>query len=122
MSGSLERKRAQLLKEIGQIQRLRRGQLSEQYYEKENAQGQRSRQGPYFVWQAWIKGKKRSIRVKREDVAQVREDLEAYTQYRGLCEALATVTEQLTVQAQRPDSKKNSRRSAKRSVKNSPGS
>lgn len=122
MTQSLQRKRTELLKEIEQIQRLRRGQLSEQYYQKENAQGQQSRQGPYFVWQAWVRGKKRSVRVKREDVAQVREDLGAYKQYRDLCEQLADVTEQITAQGAGSNSKKNSKKPARRSAKSSPGS
>lgn len=117
MAESLQKRRARLLREIGQIERMRRGQLSEQFYDRENAQGQRSRQGPYFVWQAWVKGKKRSIRVKREDVKQVREDMEKYRRYRQLCEELAEVTESLTRHSTASGSKKNSRKCAKRSAK-----
>lgn len=117
MAESLQKRRARLLREIGQIERMRRGQLSEQFYDRENAQRQRSRQGPYFVWQAWVKGKKRSIRVKREDVKQVREDMEKYRRYRQLCEELAEVTESLTRHSTASGSKKNSRKCAKRSAK-----
>ena len=122
MRSDLTKRRREIIRQISQITRLRRGQLSEQYYERENTQGQRTRQGPYFVWQAWVKGKKRSVRVKKQDVAQVREDMEAYKQYSALCEELADVTEQLALEESKTHSKKNSTKSAKLSAKSSPAS
>jgi hypothetical protein len=115
----LEQRRRELIREIQGIERLRRGQLSEQHIEKPGADGKLKRYGPYYVWQASVKGQKRSIRVGRENAEQVREDLEAYQRYRKLCEELADVTEQITCRAQKgTDAKKNSRKLARRSTKN----
>jgi hypothetical protein len=62
------------------------------------------------------------VRVKKDNVEQVRKDMEAYKQYRQLCEKLADVTEQLALQEPTPDSKKNSTKSARPSAKNLPDS
>jgi len=118
MATKLENRRAELISEIEGIRRLRRGQISEQYIEKPDAEGKMKRYGPYYVWQATIKGKKRSVRVARERVAAVREDLVAHQRFKELCEELADVTEQLTREEPVRGGKKNSKRSAKRSAKN----
>ncbi len=59
---ALHKRRRELLDQIEGIGRLRRGQLSEQYIEKPGAEGKLKRYGPYFVWQASVKGKKRSTK------------------------------------------------------------
>ena len=117
MTESLRRKRSGLLEEIAQIQHLRRGQLSEQYYKKTDAKGRKTRQGPYYVWQAWIKGNKRSVRIGRDDVGQVRKEVEAYQRYRDLCEQLADVTEEMTCTNKQDNAKKKPRKRAKPSTK-----
>ena len=114
----LHKRRRELIGQIESIERLRRGQLSEQYIEKPGADGKLKRYGPYYVWQASLKGQKRSVRVGRDSAEEVREDLAAYQHYRVLCEELADVTEQITCRAQKgAESKKNSRKLAKRSTK-----
>lgn len=53
----------------------RRGNLYEQYLEREGADGQRRRNGPYYVWTRCEGGKMLSERVTREDVPRVREEI-----------------------------------------------
>jgi hypothetical protein len=53
----------------------RRGNLYEQYFEREGADGQRRRNGPYYVWTRCEGGKMVSDRVAREDVPRVREEI-----------------------------------------------
>ena len=53
----------------------RRGQLSEQFFVHKTADGRSVRRGPYYVWQRWVKGRKRSVRIPAPLVAQVRADL-----------------------------------------------
>lgn len=114
----LQRRRRKLIEQIEGVQRLRRGQLSEQYIEKPGADGELKRYGPYYVWQASLKGKKRSVRVGRDNAVQVRKDLAAYQNYRELCDELADVTEQLTCRShKKPDSKKNSKTRGPHSTK-----
>ena len=110
MTTLLQRKN-ELLEEIAELGTFRRGQVSEQYYEKTNAKGERVRTGPYYVWQAWVEGKKRSRRIPKGEVEMVRKEIAAYKQYRRLCENLADVMEQLSLEppAKKEDSlKKNS--------------
>jgi hypothetical protein len=100
MTTLLQRKK-ELLEEIDQIGPMRRGQLSEQYYEKKNARGKTIRTGPYYVWQAWVKGKKRSIRIPKDKVETVRQEMEAHKQYKQLCEELTDVMEQLSLEPEK---------------------
>lgn len=107
MSQHLEQRRQQLLHHIAQIRRLRRGQISEQYFTRSNATGQTVRFGPYYVWQRTVEGHKYSTRIASETLPQARADLEAYEQFRQLCAQLAAVTEELAQASPDPfDSKK----------------
>ena len=54
---TLLKKKNELLDQIAQLGPLRRGQISEQYYKRTNAKGERVRTGPYYVWQAWVTGR-----------------------------------------------------------------
>jgi len=53
----------------------RRGNLYEQYLEREGADGRVRRNGPYYVWTRCEDGKMVSSRVAREDVPRVREEI-----------------------------------------------
>ncbi len=107
--------RQRILEELSRLDRFRRGQLSEQYYERINARGQKSRQGPYYVWQGWVRGQKRSVRIPAHQVESVRADLAAYAHFKELCAELADITEQSTV-ADGDDAKKKSRKPPRRSA------
>jgi len=95
---TLLEKKNELLDQIAQLGTLRRGQISEQYYKRTNAKGEMVRTGPYYVWQAWVKGKKRSSRIPKDDVQTVRKEMEAHKQYKELCEELADVMEQMSLE------------------------
>ena len=95
---TLLEKKNELLDQIAQLGALRRGQLSEQYYKKKNAKGETIRTGPYYVWQAWVKGKKRSIRIPKDDVQTVLKEMEVHKQYKQLCDELADVMEQISLE------------------------
>ena len=107
--------RQRILDELSRLDRFRRGQLSEQYYERVNAQGRKVRQGPYYVWQGWVRGQKRSVRVPPDQVAQVRADLQAFAHFKELCAQLADLTERATM-AEGGDAKKKSRKPTPRSA------
>lgn len=101
--------RQRILDELARLDRFRRGQLSEQYYEKLNARGQKVRQGPYYIWQGWVRGQKRSVRIPADQVAQVRADIQAFAHFKELCAQLADITEGATV-AEGTDAKKKRRK------------
>lgn len=113
---SLRKQRNEIIDQLKSIQRIRRGQISEQYIERQGADGKMKRFGPYYVWQASIQGKKRSRRIPKEDVEQVREDLQEYQEFKVLCEQLVDVTEKMTCQGEKK-SKKNATKSKKLSTK-----
>lgn len=102
MNRQTEQKRTEILDAMRQIERLRQGTISEQYY----GSGE-SRHGPYYVLQGYAEGKHWSRRIPREQVEQVRADLEAGADFQHLCRKFAEVTEEATIRADEPDSKKN---------------
>ena len=94
-----------ILEEMGGIERLQQGTLSEQYY----GTGA-NRRGPYYVLQGYAAGRHWSRRVPRDRVEQVRADLAAGVRFQDLCRAFAETTERATRVGESPTAKKNSRR------------
>lgn len=94
MSLSFETQRIQIIEELRSMKRLRRGQISEQMIKKRGADGRIHEYGPYFVWQAFVQGKKRSRRIPPDQVDQAREDLKAYERFEYLCGQLVSLMEQ----------------------------
>ncbi len=101
MDQMTQQKRAEILEDMRQIQRLRQGTLSEQFYGTDTQP-----QGPYYVLQGYTKGRHWSKRVPRDQVAQVRADLAAGVRLQELCSELAVVTEQATQAEDEPGHKK----------------
>jgi hypothetical protein len=93
----LAQRKIRLLGEISNIGSMRRGQISEQYYEKTNARGEKIRTGPYYVWQASVRGKKRSVRISGDELESARKEIEEGKRYKELCEQLADVMEELAI-------------------------
>lgn len=111
----LDQQRRQVLEEMLRIGSMERGALSEQYFKaRRRGQHQGVRQGPYYVLSRWIKGKNRSKRIPREDVARTREDLLNYRRFQGLCKQFVELTEQL---AQRERQQATSEEALKRGLK-----
>jgi hypothetical protein len=100
---------AQILEQMGSITRMRRGHLSEQYNRKKDSDGTERRWGPYYTLQAWVGGKNRSERIPVELAVQVRQDLEHYQTFHGLCERYVELAEGIA-KAEDVDSKKKPRR------------
>ena len=101
MEHRIEQQREGLLQQMRQIERLRQGTLSEQYY----GAGEK-RQGPYYVLQGYAKGKHWSERVSQAQVEQLRADLAAHGRFDELCRAFVKATEQATLAQEDDDSKK----------------
>ncbi len=102
MQQKAREKREEILGEMQQIERLRQGTISEQYYGTGD-----SRQGPYYVLQGYADGQHWSKRIPRDQVKQVRADLEAGAHFKDLCRQFAEVTEAATIMDDTPASKKN---------------
>ena len=108
MQKRLEQKRVEILDKMHQIVRLRQGTISEQYY----GTGE-SRQGPYYVLQGYADGKHWSRRIPKNEVEQVKADLEAGVHFKDLCLEFAEVTENATIMEDQAASKKNDRKRSK---------
>lgn len=104
----LQEERAEILREIGSIQRMRRGHISEQY-----VQGKKGRRGPYPVFQRWENGRNRCRRIPPDQIEPLREEVRSYKRFEQLSDRLAEVIERITELCEGDaDSKKNSRKSA----------
>jgi len=104
------KQQAAILKDMGQITRMRRGHLTEQYNRKTSEDGTERQWGPYYTLQACVDGKNRSERVTANVVPQVRQDLENHAVFAELCEHYVQLAEGVA-KAEMPDSKKKPRRS-----------
>ncbi len=105
MDKRTQQKRDEIVEQIQQIDRLRQGTISEQYYGTDE-----KRQGPYYVLQGYTDGRHWSKRVPKEQIEQVRADIASGGHFRELCQDFAEITEQATVAAERRDSKKNAKK------------
>ena len=90
----------------------RRGQLSPQYYTRKTADGRTVRQGPYYVWQRYVKGQKRSVRINRHQIDRVQAELERGREVQAILDELWTVLEQTAADGDQ-HAKKNSTRSTR---------
>ena len=105
LSPSIQQQRAQILEEMGRIDQMIRGHVSEQTYRVQRG-GQTLLQGPYFVLQRRENGKNNCQRVAPEDVESIVASVEAYHHFQQLAQRYVSLTEQATWDQQKPEVKK----------------
>ncbi len=103
---ALQAKRERILERMAAITRLRRGSVTEQYYTKRNKDGLESLQGPYYVWSHCRDGKRRTDRIRADQIIRVRKQIANYKELKRLFEELLDVTEQLTRKEPQAESKR----------------
>ena len=94
----LQQRREQILQEMGAIDQICRGHLSEQFF-KSRQGGKTIRQGPYFVLQRWFRGKNLCERVAPDQLAPIRQGVDGYKHFRQLADEFVDVSEQITLQS-----------------------
>ena len=94
----LQQRREQILQEMGAIDRICRGHLSEQFF-KSTRRGKAVRRGPYFVLQRWFRGKNLCERIPADQVEPVRQGVEGYQRFRHLADEFVDLSEQITLQS-----------------------
>ena len=106
----LTAKRQSLLEQMGEIDTMHRGRLSEEYRER-NENGQTVRRGPYYKYQEWTNGRNKSRRVKADEVEALREGISGMDKFKELAADYIDTTVELTEQrdGEAEDSKKNSK-------------
>jgi len=110
MSNSIQILRSQrdtVLERMKQIDHLRRGSLSRQFF-KTRRDGKIIESGPYFVLQCYFKGKKCSERISIANAEQVEKHVENFRLFNGLAEEFVNLTDQITqLECAGAESKKN---------------
>src|SRR4030095_10765527 len=82
---------------MGQIDRICRGHLSEQYFQSKQG-GKTIRRGPYYVLQRWFKGKNLCERINVDQLQPVQQGVEGYKRFRQLADEFVDVCEQITLE------------------------
>lgn len=103
-------KKQSLLEQMGEIDTMHRGRLSEEYRERyEN--GQTVRRGPYYKSQERTNGRNQSRRVKADEVEALRKGIDGMDKFKELAADYIDTTVELTEQrnGETDDSKKNSK-------------
>jgi hypothetical protein len=94
-SPSIQQERSRILEEMARIDRMIRGHVSQQTYQKRQGD-QTVTQGPYFLLQRRENGKNNCQRVGAEELDTIVAGVEAYARFQELAERYAKLTEQLT--------------------------
>jgi len=106
MEKALAERKTAALERLLAIDGARRGQLSRQYYTRKGADGKTMRQGPYYVWQRYVKGKKRSVRVSADQIERVEAELERGHEVDSILDELWSILEESAVQQDQHGKKK----------------
>ena len=96
----LQLRRESILQQMGEIDCICRGHLSEQYLKSKQG-GKTVRRGPYYVLQRWFKGKNLCERVNADQLEPVRQGVDGYKRFRQLADEFVDVCEQITLETGR---------------------
>ena len=99
-----------MLEQMGEIDTMHRGRLSEEHRER-HENGKTVRRGPYYKYQEWVDGRNKSRRVKADEVEALREGISGMDKFKELAASYIDTTIELTEQrhGSANDSKKNSK-------------
>ena len=92
----LQARREQILHEMGTIDRLCRGHLSEQCFKSKRG-GKSCRRGPSYGLQRWFCGKNLCERVSAEQREPVRQGVAGYKRFRQLADEFVELSEPITL-------------------------
>ena len=103
-------RRSEILAEMAQIDRMRRGGLSKQYF-KTIEKGRKITRGPYYVLQCSLHGKNCCERVSADEVEDIESAVAGYEHFRQLANEFIEITEAFTLEREGSlDSKKNGKK------------
>lgn len=95
LSLSLQQERARILDEMAQIDRMVRGQLSQQTYQVQRS-NKTITQGPYYLLQRRENGRNNCQRVGSEELEFITAAVEGHAHFQQLARRYAALTEQMT--------------------------
>lgn len=103
---SIQRRRHEILAELAGLDRVRRGSVTEQFVEAVGRDGRHRRRGPYPLYTFKSRGKTVSRRLRGEDVAMYREQVQASHRFQELTHELMELGEVLCDQVLQADAVK----------------
>jgi hypothetical protein len=104
---ALRSQREAVLERMKQIDHLRRGSLSRQFFKTRRA-GKTVQSGPYFVLQCFFKGKKCSERIPASQAQEVEKHVENFRIFNALASEFITLSDRITqLECSAGESKKN---------------
>jgi len=98
---SLEKKKAELLLQMGQIHHLIRGKVTSQSFTLKGRP-----QGPYYTLQRWDQGKNKSQRIPLNCLPVIQEAVSGYERFQQLADQFIHLVESQTWDSQSPEVKK----------------
>lgn len=91
----LDEMRREILREMGEIGKMRRGTVNEQFLKVLQKDGSSTLRGPYFLYSRTEKGKSISQRIQFEEVARYQEETEHCRTFKDLANRYVLVCEEL---------------------------
>src|SRR5947209_9539213 len=91
---SLQRQRAQILEEIGRIDSMIRGHLSQQTFQRKSSSGTAA-YGPYYLLQRHEKGTNNCQRINEEELEFITQAVQGHARFQELTRRYAQLTEQI---------------------------
>jgi hypothetical protein len=95
---TLQERKESAMQKLLNIHCARRGQLTTQHFTRQNKDGRTVKQGPYYLWQRYVKGHKQSVRIPPEHIAQVQADLAHGREVQAIFDDLFAIMEQTATQ------------------------
>jgi hypothetical protein len=95
LSPSLQQERTRILEEMARIDRMIRGHVSQQSYQRKRGD-QTITHGPYFLLQRRENGKNNCQRVATDELDAIVAGVEGYARFQILADHYASLTEQMT--------------------------
>jgi len=95
---TLQERKESAMQKLLNIHCARRGQLTTQHFTRQNKDGQTVKQGPYYLWQRYVNGRKQSVRISPERIAQVQADLAHGREVQTIFDDLFAIMEQTAMQ------------------------
>jgi hypothetical protein len=105
LAPSIQQQRTQILEDMGRIDFMIRGHLSQQTFRRKSASGTAS-YGPYHILQRHQSGTNNCQRVSAEQLAFITEAVQGHARFQELARRYAELSEQLTWERQSAQVKK----------------
>jgi hypothetical protein len=114
--GKLKSRWREILRELSDLSEMRRGSIIEQFMETVNADGTKTRRGPYVLYSYKEKTKTVSLRLSTPELAdKYRSQIGAFRRFQDFMQEMVCLGEQISnAVIHDEDSKKNSKSSSNR--------